>query len=197
MYRGSAMEHRRLVRPGCDLYQQVLAVGIEARGEEGGTSRRHSNLRALGASAVTRRGAVSTVATVFAIAVALNFMWEIGQSFLFAPMGNVVEGTWRCFRASLWDGLIVALLFGVGGFVFGRRLWIMQSGALGYAFIAIAGVLVAVATEWLAVRSGYWAYQPHMPRLPRLAVGLAPVLQMAVLPALSLRLAAAWELGQP
>ena len=49
------------------------------------------------------------VATIL-VAAAFNFVWEIGQSPLFAPMGGWFSGTWRCFVASLGDGVIVLVL---------------------------------------------------------------------------------------
>lgn len=124
----------------------------------------------------------------------MNFAWEMGQSVLFAPMGNVWQGTWRCLRASLGDGVVVVLLFAGGWLVFGRRLWIVQSGGAGYVFVVILGVLIAAVLEAVAIYEGRWAYRPEMPTVPGLGIGLIPLLQMAVVPVIALRIAAAWEL---
>ena len=58
---------------------------------------------------------------IFLVAVAFNFVWEIGQSPLFAPMGGWFSGTWRCFVASLGDGMIV-LVIAVAGWLPFRRV---------------------------------------------------------------------------
>ena len=133
-------------------------------------------------------------AVVFAVAVAINFVWEMAQSFLFAPMGNAWEGTWRCLRASVGDAVVIVGLFAIGCVLFRRRLWIVQSGVAAYVFLIVAGVSIAIAMESLAVRQGWWANRAQMPTLPGLGVGLVPLLQMAILPVVVLRLTAAWEL---
>jgi hypothetical protein len=45
------------------------------------------------------------------------------------------------------------------------------------------GTVVGITVEWMAVHFlGWWMYTAWMPRIPDLAVGLVPVLQMLVLP---------------
>ena len=115
---------------------------------------------------------------------AFNAVWEIGQSPLFAPMGGWLSGTWRCIVASIGDGGIVLALAVAGSLLFRRVDWLFRPGLAGYAFMAVLGVAVAVGIEIGALATGRWSYSDQMPLIPVLRVGLAPVLQMLVLPPL-------------
>ena len=131
-----------------------------------------------------RPGKTRLFVAIFLIAVAFNLVWEIAQSSLFAPMGGSFSGTWRCFVASLGDGVIVLALAVAGSLLFRRVDWFLHPGLAGYAFMAVLGVAVAVGIEIGALATGRWSYSNHMPLIPVLQVGLAPVLQMLVLPPL-------------
>ena len=121
---------------------------------------------------------------IFLVAVTFNFVWEVGQSPLFTPMGGWLLGTWRCFVASLGDGVVV-LAIAVAGWVLFRRVeWFVRPGFTGYAFMGALGAAVAVAIEFGARATGRWSYSAQMPLIPVVQVGLAPVLQMLVLPPL-------------
>jgi hypothetical protein len=125
----------------------------------------------------------------FLIAVAANFAWEMAQSVLYAPMGGWLSGTWRCFLASLGDAVIVIGIAGSGWLLFRRVDWFVRPGIEGYLLMAALGILVAVFIEREAIATGRWAYTDRMPIIPRVNVGLAPVLQMVILPPFVLSLA--------
>lgn len=65
------------------------------------------------------------VATLFAITVALNFVWEMAQAPLYAPMGTFWQATWRCFRASPGGGLLILVAWLTGARVFRSYKWFM------------------------------------------------------------------------
>lgn len=133
-----------------------------------------------------------TLAVVFVIAVAVNYPWELLQRPLFTPFSDIGSAWLHCFIASLGDGLIVLLLFGLGWLVLGRRDWFVRPGVRGYALLLASGAALAVLIEWVAVDVlQRWAYADAMPRLPALDVGLVPVLQMMLLPPVVFRVAAA------
>ena len=55
-------------------------------------------------------------------------------------------------------------------------------------------LVIGITIEWIAVHLlGRWMYTAWMPRVPGLAVGLVPVLQMLMLPPLIFHLAARWQ----
>lgn len=134
------------------------------------------------------------VTAIFVVAVIVNYPWELAQTPLYKGMGDFHQMLWHCFPASLGDGLLVLLIFGVGWAAFGRRDWYAQPGIRGYALMLAAGLAIAVAIEWIAVEiAGQWTYNDRMPIVPLLGVGLAPVAQMLLLPPLVFCVVAAWR----
>ena len=124
-------------------------------------------------------------AALFAVAVAINYVWEIAQSFLFVGMGSIRAVLWHCFVASLGDGVILCIIHGVGWGVFRRADWFARAGASQYGVMLGAGLVIASAMEWVAVHVLHrWAYTDLMPVVPGLEIGVIPVLQMLVLPPL-------------
>lgn len=135
-----------------------------------------------------------TITAIFVVAVIVNYPWELAQTPLYEGMGNFRRMLWHCFAASLGDGLLVLLIFGVGWAALGRRDWYAQPGIRGYALMLAAGLAIAVAVEWVAVGiARRWTYNDRMPIVPLLGVGLAPVAQMLLLPPLVFRVVAAWR----
>jgi len=132
----------------------------------------------------------SLVATIFAVAVLINYPWELAQMPLYAGAGYDRRAFFYCFLASLGDGLLALLIFAAGWIVFRRREWFVQQGARGYLLMLAAGLIIAVGIERVAVGTGQWLYAEQIPRL--FGVGLAPIAQMLVLPPLIFRVVAAW-----
>ena len=94
-----------------------------------------------------------------------------------------MDGTRRCFVASLGDGVIVLSIVAIGWLLFQRGDWIVRPGVPGYALMATVGIAIAVLIERYALATARWAYTEQMPMLPLVHVGLVPVLQMVILPA--------------
>lgn len=124
-----------------------------------------------------------TLSSVFVLAVAVNYPWEMLQ----APLYRMDTGsmpTWlHCFRASLGDGVLLLAILILGAWILGRLDWFHRPGLTGYAWMLTSGLCMAAAVEWMAVHVlNRWSYRPAMPLLPRLDIGLVPVAQMLVLP---------------
>ena len=144
--------------------------------------------KGVGAALTTRR----RVTLIFFVAVALNYLWELGQSPLYAGMDRFGLALWHCFVASSGDGLLVLLIFAAGRLAFGKGDWYERPGAGGRLLTLAAGVLIGVGVEWAALRFGYWEYGAAMPYVPLTRVGAAPVAQMLLLPPLVFYIAARW-----
>ena len=127
-------------------------------------------------------------ATVFAIAVPFNFLWEIAQSSLYVAMPPFPERVWHCFIASLGDGVLVLLIWIAGWAVFRAKDWFRGAHAGAYLLIVGGGLLLAVIVEWLALDADRWRYGSEMPLMGGL--GVVPLAQMALLPFVTLMLAA-------
>lgn len=128
----------------------------------------------------------------FLVAMSVNFVWEMLQSALFAPMGGWLQATVRCAAASVGDGVIVMIIAAVGGLLFRRRDWFARPGVMGRLFMAMCGITVAIVIERRALSSGRWTYAAAMPLLPGSNIGVVPILQMVVLPPLAFATAAGW-----
>ncbi len=129
---------------------------------------------------------------LFAVAVMLNYPWELAQAPLFAGHENFAAIWWHCFVASLGDGVLVLLIYAIGWLAWRRQNWFERLGARGYALMLASRLTIAVAVESIAVHVlQRWTYLPAMPQLPVIDIGIVPIVQMLVLPPLIFRIVAA------
>jgi len=137
------------------------------------------------------RQALRTIATVFILAVIINYPWELAHSPLYEGMSDFSLASWHCFVASLGDGLLVLLIFGVGWAALRRRDWFVNPGRRGYLLMLAVGLVIGIVVEWAAVHvMGRWAYTQQMPMIPIFNIGLTPLAQMIALPPLIFRVVA-------
>lgn len=119
---------------------------------------------------------------IFVVAVAMNYAWEIAQT----PLYEGVEfpgAVWHCFVASLGDGLLVLFIYATVAVATRSLDWYLRPGATAYIAMAAVGLVVGVAVEWWGLHlAKRWQYSDLMPIVPAAGVGLAPVLQMLLLP---------------
>ncbi len=126
---------------------------------------------------------LSILVWVFAVAVGVNYFWEIGQGFLFEGMNSWENIWWHCFVASLGDGIILWIIYAAGWVVFRRPDWFFDPQVKGYILMLIIGLIIAVVVEWVAVHMlQRWSYAKAMPVIPVLNIGITPILQMLLLP---------------
>ena len=132
-------------------------------------------------------------ASIFTVAVALNYVWEIAQSPLYAGIHSW-ENIWKhCFVASLGDGIILWIIHAVGRIAFGRWNWFIDPGFKGYGVMLGSGLIVALAIEWIAMHLlQRWEYSAGMPIIPGTNIGLVPILQMLILPPAIFYIAGMW-----
>ncbi len=126
---------------------------------------------------------------VFVVAVLLNYLWELAQAPLYVRLERYDAGVfWHCFVASLGDGVMVLLIMALGWIILHRWDWFQQPGVAGYVAMFITGLTLAVLVEFVAVHIlGRWQYTVNMPIVPGFDVGLVPIVQMLILPALIFR----------
>ena len=127
-------------------------------------------------------------AVVFLIAVLFNFPWELAQSPLYVAMPPLPTRLWHCFVASLGDGVLLLLMWVAGWAVFRQKVWFRPPCAVRYMAMVVGGVVLGVIVEAAALEAGRWSYAPQMPRVGYL--GVAPLLQMVLLPPLTFALVA-------
>jgi hypothetical protein len=130
-----------------------------------------------------RASPLPTLAGLFVVSVVLNYFWEIGQAFLFVGMDSWETIWWHCLVASLGDGLMVWAIHAAGWRFFRRSDWFIAAQWKGYGVMLTSGLLLALAVEWLAVHVlQRWTYTSDMPVIPGVNIGIAPLLQMLLLP---------------
>ena len=131
----------------------------------------------------TRKAAVSRrFGLIFLVAVVVNYAWELAQTPLYS--GVYFPGAiWHCFVASLGDGFLVLFIYAAVAIAVGSLDWYARPAARADLAMAATGFAVSVAVEWWGLHiARRWQYSALMPILPGAEVGLAPVLQMLLLP---------------
>ena len=120
------------------------------------------------------------------MAVLLNYLWELPQAPLYIGLERYDRAVlWHCFVASLGDGIMVLVIVAVGWITLRRWDWFEQPGFSGYLVTFITGLTLGGSVEFVAVHIlERWEYTANMPILPGLEVGLVPIVQMLLLPAL-------------
>jgi hypothetical protein len=136
------------------------------------------------------------IVIMFAVAVVLNYVWEVAQMPLYVGQGDFLDVAAHCIIPSLGDGIIVLVIFGVGWLFLRRPDWSDRPAISGYALMLLCGFTLAVFIEWGAVVIlGRWSYSANMPQLPSLGIGVTPILQMLILPPVIFKLTV-WLLNQ-
>lgn len=124
---------------------------------------------------------------LFSVSLVLHFGWEISQMSLYVFSG-VTSAGYLEFVTLHWitaakDALITVALYLIVGMLVGNIGWGRRFNYRRSLFLFVLGFLWAVGIEYHAVAVAHrWAYVAAMPLLPALGVGVAPVLQMMIVP---------------
>lgn len=123
---------------------------------------------------------------VYAIAFAVNFVWEMLQMPLYEGVRfNDLRSYFVCLRAAFGDANISLAIFVLGRFLFGNWDWSLKLTFVKACFAGLLGAGVAIGIERYALVHDRWAYSTLMPVIPRIDVGVVPVLQLMILPYLA------------
>lgn len=117
----------------------------------------------------------------------LNGVWEVIQCFAFYDMSRVspLGGAFWMVGATIADVGITLILLALTTLLFRPKSDRLSPTAL--LFLVFSGALTALIIEIIAQKFGWWRYAPTMPVLwlGNHSVGILPLLQMAILPALA------------
>ncbi len=123
----------------------------------------------------------------------LNAVWEFVQCVFLYDMWD--EAFLRA-SAWMWGAIVGDVLIVLGVTVLAALLVgahrLRPPDAAGWAALVGVGLVAAVGLEWAAQALNLWGYTDLMPTLRVLGreVGLSPIVQVTMLPALCVRLAA-------
>lgn len=122
------------------------------------------------------------------LAFAFHTTWEMLQDPLYAGLATRAHAEVRsaCLKAASGDVGITLIAFYAAALVAWSRLWFVSPAVVAVAVWFLTGLLITVGLEWRATAEGVWLYAPSMPVVPILRVGLAPLAQWIVIPAILL-----------
>lgn len=114
--------------------------------------------------------------------------WEFLQDPLYAGLATRAHAEVRnlCLKAAAGDVGITLIAFSAAALIARSRLWFIRPSLAAVAAWFLTGLLITVAFEWRATTNGAWLYASSMPIVPLLRVGVAPLAQWIVVPALLL-----------
>lgn len=122
----------------------------------------------------------------------LNVLWEFGQCTLLYNMWK-----WGFWRGTLWmwgaiagDVVIVLAIVAIGVMLAGVD-HLNPPGGGGWLALISTSFVASILLEWLALYLELWDYSALMPTLDvfGFSVGLSPIVQITLLPSLSIWLA--------
>lgn len=117
------------------------------------------------------------------IAFLLNLIWENLQAPLYGySYGKFLQHFGMCFWATLGDVIFIIVLYFIVARLRNDRSWFKKIKAQDLAIIIPLGFIAPIIWEKLALSLSLWHYTSAMPIIPWLNVGLAPILQMLILP---------------
>jgi hypothetical protein len=122
---------------------------------------------------------------LISLSVLLHTPWELFQANWLA---NCRNKPWYIKLRNCSVGIILDTLYTIGlyylfSYFKNSEVWLLHAGVNEYALILIISVLVAYASEWLALKSGVWKFHKNTPRLPK-PLGNIPLLPLIQLPLL-------------
>ncbi|TSC72017.1 MAG: hypothetical protein G01um101438_777 [Parcubacteria group bacterium Gr01-1014_38] len=136
------------------------------------------------------RSALFSAGVIAAVAFLLHLPWEFAHSMLYQCFPDGVAFSKEAFivmhfRAALGDALLTLLLLALGMVILRSPDWWQHPTRRQMVFLALGGALLAVAIEYDAVFVAHrWVYADTMPTI--FGIGLSPMLQLALLPFLTI-----------
>lgn len=119
----------------------------------------------------------------------LHLVWEVAQLPLYALWreSDLLHIAWAVLHCTVGDVLIACACFGMVSVGSRTTQWPSSQRRLGLALLLIGGVAYTAFSEWFNVyRLGSWGYTAAMPTV--WGIGLSPILQWLLVPALTMRL---------
>lgn len=122
------------------------------------------------------------------LAFAFHTTWEFLQDPLYAGLATSPHAQVRaaCLRAVTGDVGITVAAFYAAAFIARSRLWFVGRNIAAVAAWFLTGIFITIVFERHATANDAWRYAPTMPIVPLLRVGLAPLTQWIVIPAILL-----------
>lgn len=129
----------------------------------------------------------------------LHLLWENLQAPLFEGFLSFSQHFWLCASATAGDMLFMVFLYATLAVMHRNLFWVARRSAYEHPatwfIVLFFGVLLGVSFElWAVYVDQRWHYNAMMPLIPILRVGLTPVLQMLILPLVTVFLTSRFSL---
>lgn len=121
----------------------------------------------------------------------LHLLWENLQAPLYEGYLSFRQHFWICLKASWGDFLFMLVIYVTLACLHRNPFWLADrttyTQPATWVLALIIGVFLAMTFElWAVYIDHRWQYTEAMPLIPFVNIGLTPVLQMAVVPVLTL-----------
>lgn len=121
----------------------------------------------------------------------LHLLWENLQAPLYEGYMSLLQHFWICFKATWGDLLFMLTIYAALAIVHRDPFWVADravcTNSATWVIVPLIGVLLALSFEFWAVYVDHrWQYTEAMPLIPVLQIGLTPVLQMLIIPLVTL-----------
>ena len=140
---------------------------------------------------IGRRRIIAFFVLTILIGFGLNVLWEMGQMGAYVQTADQPwpETLALCTRAALGDVVILLGIYAGTALAAADPIWSLRGKWNHYAITMVLGVGAAALIEHSAIANGRWTYNSTMPLVPFLEAGLWPLLQMTILPPLTIFMA--------
>ena len=124
----------------------------------------------------------------------LNEIWEMAQMSAYVETaGHSLTGTLGlCTRAATGDVGIILGIYAAGALAAADPGWGLRVRWNVYATAALLGLIYGALVERIALATGRWSYTERMPVVAMIGAGLWPLLQMTLLPPLTIWIGQWW-----
>jgi hypothetical protein len=123
------------------------------------------------------------------VSICAHLVWEVLQLPLYTiwttdPWPRQV---WAVLHCTAGDAMIAGLSLLIALAIFATPSWPNDRTISVFAVLLVLGIVYTIYSEWMntTVRAN-WAYSDLMPIVPILSIGLTPLLQWLIIPALAM-----------
>lgn len=137
---------------------------------------------------------LSPLLPFFGSSFVFHMLWENLQAPLFEGYTSFGQHFWVCFRAAATGDMLFMLTIYLALAVIHRNgCWVKHRSSYDHPatwiLTLLLGILLAISFELWAVEVDHrWQYAASMPTIPIVNIGLTPILQMIIVPFLTLLL---------
>ncbi len=124
----------------------------------------------------------------------LNEIWEMAQMSAYV---ETADRSWTdtlglCTSAAIGDVGIILAIYAAGALAAADPGWGLRVRWNVYATAALLGLIYGALVERMALATGRWSYTERMPVVAMIGAGLWPLLQMTLLPPLTIWIGQWW-----